>query len=246
MTGQEQELNDPKFYYCGDSAISVSFGETISEHANDMVMSLDRVLQASQISGIVESVPTYCALLVHIDPVLLEPAAAVETLRRLVGGLKPDDRPRRSWRVPVVYGGRFGLDLGVVAEHCGLGPNEFVRRHSACDYRVSMIGFLPGFSYLSGLPEELAMTRRRSPRDRIPASSIAIGGIQAAIGSVPGPSGWRLIGRTPARPFMPDRKPIFLFEPGDAIRFVAITADEWAELDRAAGKGHPVISRVSV
>lgn len=137
----------------------------------------------------------------------------------------------------MVYGAGFVDDLEDVAAHAGMTVSDLIEAHAAPEYLVAMVGFLPGFSYLSGLDPRLSMPRRPEPRARIPASSISIGGQQTAIGSLEGPSGWHLIGRTPARPFHPGRSPEFLFDAGDRIRFRPISPAEWAELDKAAAHG---------
>ncbi len=111
-------------------------------------------------------------------------------------------------------------------------------------YRVYMIGFLPGFVYLGGLDPTLATPRRAQPRARIPAGSIAIGGAQTAIGSIEGPSGWHLLGRTPVRSYDPSRTPAFLFAAGDEIVFEPVDPTGWAALDQAAAAGDPVAEAV--
>jgi KipI family sensor histidine kinase inhibitor len=112
------------------------------------------------------------------------------------------------------------------------------------EYTVAMVGFLPGFCYLSGLPQALATPRRADPRPRIPASSVSVGGAQAALGSIAGPSGWHLLGRSPVRPFLPGREPVFLFNPGDRLRFDPIAADDWESLDSAATAGAWIAERL--
>ena len=135
--------------------------------------------------------------------------------------------------------------LDAVAAHAGMRPADLIEAHAAPEYLVAMIGFLPGFAYLSGLDPRLAMPRRPEPRQRIPASSISIGGVQTAIGSLEGPSGWHLIGRSPARPYLEARDPRFLFGPGDRIRFRPVSEAEWEALDRAAAGGAPVVEVVA-
>jgi KipI family sensor histidine kinase inhibitor len=103
-----------------------------------------------------------------------------------------------------------------------------------------MIGFAPGFAYLGGLPEQLYTPRLPVPRQRIEASAIGIGGKQASINSVPGPSGWRFLGRTPLKLFDPSRTEPFLLRAGDRVRFRPISLDEAAHLDAAVAKGEPV------
>jgi len=112
-----------------------------------------------------------------------------------------------------------------------------VARHTAGDYRVAMIGFTPGWSYLSGLAPFLHMPRRQNPRLLTPAGTISIGGVQTGIQCLAGPSGWHLLGRTPVRTYQLHREPIFLLEPGDRITFYAIDAKTFAEQDRAAEAG---------
>ena len=143
----------------------------------------------------------------------------------------------RRWRVPVVYGGSFGEDLNAVASVHGLTTKEVVARHTACEYRVYMLGFMPGFTYLGGLDPILATPRRTEPRLTTPSGTISIGGVQAAIQCLTAPSGWHLLGRTPVRTFDPRREPMFLLRPGDRINFFSVDAGEWDALDHEAEAG---------
>ena len=113
-------------------------------------------------------------------------------------------------------------------------------RHVAGDYRVAMIGFTPGWSYLSGLESFLHMPRRQNPRLLTPAGTISIGGVQTGVQCLAGPSGWHLLGRTAVRTYQLHRDPIFLLEPGDAVTFSAVDAKTFAEQDRAAESGEIV------
>ncbi len=142
--------------------------------------------------------------------------------------------------MPVVYGGEFGEDLAGFAELHGMGEEQIAELHARAVYRVHMVGFVPGFTYLGGLDPRLATPRRKTPRQRIPAGSISIGGHQTAIGSIEAPSGWHLIGRTPVRCFHPDRDPIFLFRAGDEVCMEPIQADAWDELAALATAGDMV------
>ncbi|PZU87783.1 MAG: allophanate hydrolase [Chelatococcus sp.] len=225
---------------CGDTAMSVEFGSAIDPELNARVLALDAALAAEPPAGLRETVPTYRSLLLHFDPL----ATDLPALKRQV--LTLCDRPptarasARRWRVPVVYGGEFGIDLDDLAARHGMSAEALVARHAAATYVVAMIGFMPGFAYLSGLDPALATPRRTQPRAKTPAQSISIGGAQAAISTVEGPSGWHLIGRTPARGFMPGRDPVFTYAPGDEIRFERIGAEAWAGLDRRAAAGEPI------
>jgi KipI family sensor histidine kinase inhibitor len=146
--------------------------------------------------------------------------------------------------IPVVYGGAFGIDLEDVARSHGISTEEVIRRHASRTYRVAMLGFLPGFCYLSGADPSIALPRRTSPRLKTPAGTVSIGGVQALFASVEAPSGWHLLGRTPVRNFMPDRDPVFLVGAGDEVVFRPIPEAAWDALDRAAEAGDPVAELV--
>jgi KipI family sensor histidine kinase inhibitor len=115
-----------------------------------------------------------------------------------------------------------------------------VARHVAGDYRVAMIGFTPGWSYLSGLQDSLQMPRRQNPRLLTPAGTISIGGVQTGVQCLAGPSGWHLLGRTAVRTYQLHRDPIFLLEPGDRVTFSVVDAKTFLEQDRAAEGGEIV------
>ncbi len=229
---------------CGDAALAVEFGRTIDAALTSRVLSLDRAVRAEQIPGIVETVPTYRSLLVHYDPVVANFAALAMRLREIVLQPAPPPPALRRWRIPVVYGGASGIDLEEVARYHGVSPEQIVAWHMGGDYRVAMIGFTPGWSYLSGLDPRLATPRRASPRTDTPAGTISIGGEQAGVQCLAAPSGWHLLGRTPVRTYHPRRTPVFLLDPGDAVTFYAIDAQEFAALDEAAAKGEPVAELV--
>jgi KipI family sensor histidine kinase inhibitor len=231
----------PRILPSGDAAITVEFGREISADSNRRVLALDSMLAQHAVDGIVETVPTYRSLLVHYDPERIGFDELAEILTGLAASIPDtDSKPTRRWRIPVCYGGEHGIDLDDVAKTLGVTPDEVVKRHIGGDYRVAMIGFTPGWSYLSGLDPSLAMPRRQAPRLLTPAGTISVGGVQAGIQCLPGPSGWHLLGRTPVRTYHLLRDPIFLLEPGDAIVFDRIDEKAFAEQDRAAERGETV------
>jgi KipI family sensor histidine kinase inhibitor len=235
----------PRLLPSGDSAITIEFAREISDVANRWVLALDRALVSEPIAGVRETVPTYRSLLVHYDPDVIGFDAIALEITRLAQS-SSDDGPQalRRWRIPVCYGGAHGIDLDGVAEALSSSADDVVRRHSGGDYRVAMIGFTPGWSYLSGLDPSLAMPRRHDPRLVTPAGTISIGGMQAGIQCLAGPSGWHLLGRTPVRTFQLHRDPVFLLEPGDAISFTPVDAETFAEMDAAAAAGDIVAELV--
>lgn len=235
----------PRILPCGDAALAVEFGDRVDEAINGRVLSLDRAVADATIPGITETVPTYRSLLVHYDPLVVSYADLGAQLLSMAQAATAEIAARRRWRVPVVYGGEFGIDLEAVAARHGVSPDEIVRRHTAGHYYVAMLGFMPGFAYLAGLDPQLATPRRDDPRTMTPSGTISIGGVQAGIQCLAGPSGWHLLGRTPVRTYHPRREPVFLVEPGDAVTFYAIDAREWDALDRAAEAGEPIAELIT-
>lgn len=218
--------------HAGEGGIVVEFGDIVDERLNRLVIGLDAALRADSPPGVIETVPTYRSLLIVFDPLVLDRRALVARLEGLAAGLRPEDEASsRRWHIPVAYGGRLGEDLDSIAALHGLTTDEVVRLHSGADYRVYMIGFAPGFAYLGGLPAGLHTPRRTNPRQRTPAGSVSIGGVQAAVSSVEVPSGWHMLGRTPLRTFDLRRDDPFLLKPGDRIRFHPVSE---AEFDRLA------------
>ena len=235
----------PRLLPSGDSAITVEYSRDIDDAANQRVLALDRALAREPIVGVTEAVPTYRSLLVHYDPVQIDFDALGKRLLALAQLPTETTATARRWRIPVAYGGEHGIDLEDVAKALNVTPDEIVARHVAGNYRVAMIGFTPGWSYLSGLEKSLHMSRRQNPRLLTPAGTISIGGVQTGVQCLAGPSGWHLLGRTPVRTYQLHRDPTFLLEPGDYVTFSRIDAKTFAEQDRAAEAGEIVAERVA-
>lgn len=174
--------------------------------------------------------------MVTYDPLLTDYETLAAALQRLAAA--PDDGGAagegRLVTIPVCYGGAFGPDLPFVAEHAGLTETEVIRLHAGREYRIYMLGFLPGFPYLGGLDERLFTPRLASPRTAIPAGSVGIGGEQTGVYPIASPGGWQLIGRTPLKLFDPSagRLP---YAAGDRIRFCPITQDEFDAIAQKEG-----------
>jgi KipI family sensor histidine kinase inhibitor len=224
----------PQFEPLGEAALLLRFGEAANLELSQRLQALAASLRTAPPQGVLELVPSYAALAVHFDPLrvaLDEVAAWVRSVLR-EGGNGPARRPVGRIEIPVCYGGDYGPDLGALAAHCRLSEDEIITRHSAPDYVVAMIGFLPGFPYLLGLDPALAMPRMDTPRAEVRAGSVGIGGVQTGIYPQRSPGGWRLIGRTPESLFDPLRDPPSLLQPGDRVRFVPVSPQEFKTLAR--------------
>lgn len=225
--GPPPSADEPAVEPLGDAAVLVRFGDRIDGELNGRVHALAEALRARGLPWLLDLVPAYASLGVHFDPAAI--GAGADALARVTAAIRDawSARPPaasqggRRIDIAVRYGGVHGPDLGEVARHAGLTPDEVVRRHTAPDYRVAMLGFAPGFPYLLGLDPALATPRLAQPRLRLEAGSVAIGGAQTGIYPQAGPGGWRVIGRTAACLFDPARTPASLLQPGDRVRFVA-------------------------
>ncbi|MGK9231809.1 5-oxoprolinase subunit PxpB [Inquilinus limosus] len=221
-----------------ETAMVVRFGETIDPAIADAIHALTASLEADPFPGFVEASPGFATLAVFFDPDAVPrdrdepPAATVQRLleARLSHPGRAAAAEPRLVEIPVAYGGAFGPDLAELAQHHGLTEEEVVALHSGGEYRVHMIGFSPGFPFLGGLPDRLATPRRASPRLRIPAGTVAIGGPQTGIYPMESPGGWNLIGRTPLALFLPQQEPPSLLAAGDRVRFRPIAAGEFKAL----------------
>lgn len=217
----------PLVQACGDSAFQITFSENIDPISNSKVYQLDHWLNIDPLYGFLETVPAYSSLLVLYEPALMSPAnMEVWISRQIKTCLWDQELPTRLIEVPVVYGGEQGLDLEALAKGHSLTCEEVIQRHIQAEYKVAMMGFSPGFVYLSGMDETLTTPRLSSPRMNVPSGSIGIAGDQTGIYSIQSPGGWQLIGRTALSLFNPQNDSPFLFSPGDRIRFKPISLKE--------------------
>jgi inhibitor of KinA len=225
----------------GEQGLVVEFGNVISPQVNACVRRLASRMCQSRIEGVIELVPTYRSLLVYFDPLRLARPDLSRMIERLLAVEEEADKGGkdkvRIIRVPVRYGGEFGPDLDHVAEHNGLSVEEVVAIHSSRPYLVYMLGFTPGFAYLGGMSPRIATPRLEKPRTKIPRGSVGIANKQTGIYPIESPGGWRLIGRTPLKPFSPESARPFLFAPGDCLQFEPISAEEFDTIGRQVQAG---------
>ena len=223
--------------YCflqnGDNALTVQFESVISENVNKKVSSLVKALDENKIAGVIDVIPAFCSLTVCYNCTVI----TSKKLRRVLAGLIKKSAGEKSaavrvFTIPVCYEGEFAPDLSSVSELTGIEEREIIKIHTSRSYRIFMLGFLPGFAYLGGMDERIAAPRLESPRVSIPAGSVGIGGSQTGIYPVASPGGWRLIGKTPVKPYDSERENPILYNAGDYIKFKPITAAEFEEIEK--------------
>ena len=218
----------------GDAAVIVEVGDQLDVATNQRAISLARAIRSAAIAGVRDVASTYRTVAVHYDPLRTDYAALVDRVGIEAAAAKAGElAASEPIAVPVCYGGEFGPDLDAVAAFAGVDAVEAVRLHTSRTYRVFMLGFLPGFTYMGTVDGRIAAPRLPVPRSRVAAGSIGIAGLQTGIYPSQTPGGWLVIGRTPLRPFDLGRSDPFLFKAGDAVRFFAIDPAEYEHHEHA-------------
>jgi len=230
----------PRFLDSGESALVVEFGASVDATINDRVLALDEALSALKLEGVRETVPTYRSLMIHYDPLVLDRETLVAAAKNFAAVPHKTRQPTNRWTVPCCYDPCFAEDLGEIAARTGLSASRLIELHAGATYRVYMYGFAPGFCYLGGLPPELSISRRETPRAPHPPNTVLVGGGLTLISTFSMPTGWWLIGRTPERMFAPERDPAFLVEVGDTLIFDPINIDCFTALEARVASGEIV------
>ena len=233
-------MNTFRIVAAGDAAFIVELENRIDPVVNDTAIALAKAIQTAAVPGVRDVVPTYRSVAIHFDPLRTDYDALVARVNRWMEDGSPyrsETRPAHGdtppVRVPVCYAIEFGPDLADVAAFAAVSEAEAVRLHTSRIYRVFMLGFMPGFPYMGIVDQRIAAPRLSIPRVRVPVGSVGIAGMQTGIYSVSTPGGWRIIGRTPLKPFDLSRGEPVLFKPGDAVQFYAIDPDEYARFASA-------------
>jgi KipI family sensor histidine kinase inhibitor len=213
----------------GDSALLIDFADESPNPDVLLVRALSAAaaLERARIAGVREITSAYQSVALFLDVTCTE-GSLEENIRQVVLDPHTEDAiPHRSIQIPVCYDTDFGLDAVRIVEETQLPLERIVELHSSAEFTVACIGFMPGFPYLAGLPQELRVPRLASPRTKVPAGSVAIANAQAGIYPLESPGGWNIIGRTPLRMFQPYRAAPTLLLAGDRVRFQPITREKF-------------------
>ena len=145
---------------------------------------------------------------------------AIVSLLKAASTDAPSSMPERAIiEIEINYGGEDGPDFELVCQQLGLSEDAFIEQHAACEHKVDMIGFTPGFSYVSGVPSSWAIPRLSQARNRVAAGSVGMSAGYTGIYALAGPGGWPIIGRTRAPLFDAKATEPFLLTPGQRVRF---------------------------
>ena len=213
----------PAIETLGDGCLSIVFEERIAPDVNSRCVALAGEIQQRQLTGVRDVVAGFYTVAVYFDSVRGKRNDIRSEVERIIAGLRTarvnDDTD--PVMIPVKYGGADGPDLSVIANFAGCSEEDAIRLHTEPEYRVYMLGFLPGFAYLGTVNQRIAMPRLESPRLKVLAGSVGIAGVQTGVYPCESPGGWRIIGRTMMKMFDVSRDHPSLLRPGDRVKFVA-------------------------
>lgn len=236
----------PRLLALGDSAWTVEFGDSIDPALHARVLGLAGALETVRASrasvdavfaGIVDVVPTFRSLTVHYDPLYCAGERLGKALLCLAESSGAVGKTGRQWLIPVCFDEDFAPDLDALASIKGLSRDAVIALMTEARFQVYMIGFMPGFPYMGGLPSVLEMPRLASPRKAVPARSLAVAGAMCAVYPWESPGGWRLLGRTPVPMFDAARTAPALLASGDCVQWQAIERADYLALEAAASAG---------
>ncbi len=239
-------MNHPAFPYrifpLGDCAITVDFGNCIDETINKEVIARFNQLQQQPLPGMIETVPAYSSLSVYYDIMKLKkkvpPQQTVyEWMRqqleeRLQQPVQQNQIKERLLHIPVCYDEEFAGDIQHLASTKNISVDEVIQIHTAKQYKVYMLGFMPGFAYMGELDEKIAMARKPQPV-KIAAGSVGIAGKQTGIYPLASPGGWQIIGKTPLKLFDVEMEEPTLLRAGDRVQFYSITTNDFFEIQNS-------------
>jgi inhibitor of KinA len=222
----------------GDSAWLIELADRLDPDVNARALDIAARIQVARLPAVSDIVVGYRTVMVHVRPLVDAKTPVLPILDRILSEQRPADAapPGRVVTIPVCYGGDLGPDLPDVAAFARMAVDEVVRRHHGREYRVYMVGFVPGFAYMATVDPAIGAPRRRTPRLRVPKGSVAVASGQTGVYPAETPGGWNIIGRCPVRPYDVAREEPFLLRAGDRVRFNPIDAEtyrsttEWGDV----------------
>jgi len=230
--------------HLGDHCLSLDFGDSILAETGLICLAAAEKIRHACLPGVTDVVPSYTSVAVHYHAEPLTGLPNFQTLSEglaalMQGGLAPATHTQRTIDIPVCYGGEHGPDLSDVAKITGLTEQQVIEMHCAPGSMVFMLGFAPGHPYIGIHDPLFALPRRDVPRTVVPAGSVAIANRQSTIYPTRLPGGWHILGATPLKLFDLARSQPTLLLPGDQIRFIPISSEEFDQLAAQQNRGSP-------
>ncbi len=223
-------MTDYNVLAAGDTALIVDFGNQVDLNVSAKVLALAGRLNALKIDGVIETVPTIRSLSIYYEPLTVSAIWLERQVADILEHLEEAPATGRTCDIPVCYDPELAPDLEWVASQRDLDPAQVIELHSSRTYHVYMLGFLPGLAYLGDLPSELVLPRRTTPRSRVPAGSLGIGGKLTCIYPMATPCGWHLIGRSPISLWDASLTSGALLRAGDKVKFNPVSLSEYRRM----------------
>ena len=223
----------------GDCALLIELEQKIDIAIHEKIIYLNNAIKLGRISGIMYTIPAYCSLTIGYDPMKITFSKLKERILEIAqkGAETNVDYEYKKWKIPVCYEAAFAPDLSELSKQTQLSKEEIIQLHATTNFRVFMLGFIPGFAYMGKLPEALFCHRRESPRKKVAACSVGLAGHQTGIYPSEAPGGWQIIGRTPIKPFDGHRERPFLFKAGDEVNFFSISSKDYQSIQLEVESG---------
>jgi inhibitor of KinA len=228
-----------KIFSLGDSAITIDFGNIIDEQINQKIISLFNYLTENPLPFQKELVPAFSSLAIYYNIPEIRKKASIhmtayewmkETCEQLLEiGIPESINQGRLIRIPVCYEKDYAMDIKMISQQKGLSVDEIIHIHTSSDYRVYMLGFLPGFAYMGKLNEQIGFARKLQPQN-VQAGSVGIAGLQTGIYPLDSPGGWQIIGRTPIKMFDSNKEDTIFLKAGDTVQFYPISSNEFEDI----------------
>ncbi len=203
----------------GENAVLL---EAQGEVSTTTIHQTTALIEAQDFPYLLDLVPAYTSIALIINLLQTDVYQTISDLENIPDTFMPDVSSHKTHHIVVDY--EKGLDWLEVKQKTGLSKTEIIERHCRAEYRVAMMGFLPGFIYLEGMDIALTCPRKTNPRIRVPAGAVGIGGTQTGIYALPSPGGWQIIGQTDMTLFDPQQLPPNQLNVGDTVKFVAISS----------------------
>ena len=225
------EDHAPEIRPLGVDGVLVRFARTLTKEANSRALNFRTVVEAAAITGVTEVASSLVSVRVGFAPEFTNRDAVTKALSSLINSHETIDAgPRRLWRIPAAFGAEFAPQLGEAAALAGITPAQAVAAIEATQMRVIAIGFAPGQPYLGMLPEHWNIPRQTELTNSLPLGALITAVRQLIIWAADAPTGWRHIGQTAFRVYLPETSAPFAFEPGDAVQFQPVSDTDFSAI----------------
>jgi KipI family sensor histidine kinase inhibitor len=224
-------LQDPEICPLGVDGVLVRFAQSLSDNANARALHFRDQAEAAAIAGVIEVASSLVSVRIGFDPSVTDRKTITAAVHRLLSGpTSGDAMPQRLWHIPACFSADHAPQLADAAELAGCTVEDAIAQISSQQVRVMAIGFAPGQPYLGLLPDHWNIPRQSALTEKLPRGALICAVRQLIVWAAEAPTGWRHIGQTAFRVYLPDTDRPFAFQPGDAVQFAAVSATDFAAI----------------